>query len=107
MPTPVFTLIAVALVAGSLGVVLGAVLAALGVLWARQQLDGHDARVRAEAVTHALGMVRDITQVRAATPPSTTPHLDAIQAETAAWELGRKKRLAAESDERFGKELGK
>lgn len=54
----------------------------------------------------ALGMVRDITQVRAATPPSLTPHLDAIAAEKAAWELGRQKQLAAESDKRFNADMG-
>lgn len=50
-------------------------------------------------------IVRDIAQVRAATPPSITPHLDAIEAERAAWALGREKRLAAASDQRFNETL--
>lgn len=68
-----------------------------------------EARVKAEAVReaveHALGMVKDITQVRAATPPSITPHLDAIEAETAAFRLRRERDLAAASDARFNEIL--
>ncbi len=86
-----------------LGFTVGAILAGAGVLWAKQRLDDYEARV----VAKALGMVRDITQVRAATPPSTTPHLDAIAAIDAAWESGRKRRLADEADKRFNKELDK
>lgn len=102
MPDYLATLLLGAVLGAGLGFSLGAGLAAAGVLWAKQQLDAYEARV----VEKALGMVRDITQVRAATPPSITPHLDAIAAEEAAWALGRKKRLAAESDARFNEKMG-
>lgn len=62
-------------------------------------------RITATAVEKALGMVKDITQVRAATPPSITPHLDAIEAETAAFRLRRERDLAAASDARFNETL--
>lgn len=62
--------------------------------------------LQAERLRRAA-IVRDISQVRAATPPSITPHLDAIAAADAAWEFGRKQRLAAEADKRFNKEMDK
>lgn len=61
--------------------------------------------VKAEALQAALGMVRDITQVRAATPVSLTPKLDAIEAERAAWAFSREKQIAEASDKRFNDEM--
>lgn len=62
---------------------------------------------KAEYLDHALGMVRNITQVRGATPVSLTPKLDAIEAEKAAFDLSRYKENALASDKRFNKEMDK
>jgi hypothetical protein len=100
MPDYLVGLLLGVLLGAGLGFVLGAVLAAGGVLWAKQQLDNYEARV----VEKALGMVRDITQVRAATPPSLHPILDAIEAEKALFDLTRQRELQGKIGRTLDKE---
>lgn len=54
----------------------------------------------------ALGMVRDITQTRAAAPVSLTPKLDAIEAERAAWEFAHLRETHEASLQRFNELMG-
>lgn len=87
MPSLLSTLV----IGFGLGFIVGAALAGLGVIWARHVLDGYTEHVKAEAVSAALGMVKDITQTRAAMPASAHPILDAIEVEERLFLLARQR----------------
>lgn len=101
------------------GLGIGLTLAGLALAYARKRERAAD---RAELVAafnlalaameerlteKALGMARDITQVRAATPVSLTPKLDAIEAEKAAFDFAAHRQMTEEHLRRFNELMGR